>query len=369
MVAAALRQADLHVAVLQLPFIILLQQHRTDQPDDRCLVGKDFNHVATSLHFLVQSLQRVCAVLLGPLPQLIAPRDATSGWPAHEAMAELLAPARDRRMTARSAPRFAAAREPGCPVLSALLLSAAATAMCTADHPECIPAVLRQLPVAARLLLSKTSAACARSTCPWLAPICACWTAICASSMFCTLVAARLLAAATPTVSQHRDPACSGGPEPETSAQSYRTKAFADRVPRDIGAPGNLRISSGEGRSGACPHSRCCRGEENQLTPVAVCHRSIRSQLACPGCDLPRWYGAVADQGLGRMEEATNLCLCIPRSSPVSPARRGQHLTDRPPECPSGDTGDRSAELIQVSRCGVATAHTNYPLHLNASLN
>ena len=30
MVAAALRQADLHVAVLQLPFIILLQQHRTD---------------------------------------------------------------------------------------------------------------------------------------------------------------------------------------------------------------------------------------------------------------------------------------------------------------------------------------------------
>ena len=36
-------------------------------PDDRWLVGKDSNHVGASLHFLVQSLQRVCAVQLGPV--------------------------------------------------------------------------------------------------------------------------------------------------------------------------------------------------------------------------------------------------------------------------------------------------------------
>ena len=187
--------------------------------------------------------------------------------------------------------------------------------------------------------------------------------------MFCTLVAARLLAAATPTVSQHRDPACSGGPEPETSAQSFRT----------------------EGICGSCSARHRCAGKYPGsvlervilgLAPTPCCVGGRKS--ACTGCRPPQHpqpacsalvvifhdqYGAVADQGLGRMEEATNLCLCIPRSSPVSPARRGQHLTDRPPECPSGDTGDRSAELIQVSRCGVATAHTNYPLHLNASLN
>ena len=43
---------DLHVAVLQLPLIILFQQHRADQPDDRCLVGEDPDDVGTSLHFL-----------------------------------------------------------------------------------------------------------------------------------------------------------------------------------------------------------------------------------------------------------------------------------------------------------------------------
>src|SRR5436190_20805349 len=32
---------DLHVAVLQLPLVILLEQHRADQPDDRGFIGED----------------------------------------------------------------------------------------------------------------------------------------------------------------------------------------------------------------------------------------------------------------------------------------------------------------------------------------
>ena len=55
--------------------------------------------------------------------------------------------------------------------------------------------------------------------------------------------------------------------------------------------------------------------------------------------------------------------LCPPDPAQYRQHDVGQHLTDRPPECPSGDTGDRSAELIHVSRCGVATAHTSYLLH------
>ena len=31
---------DLHVAVLQLPFVVLLEQHRADQPDDRGFIGE-----------------------------------------------------------------------------------------------------------------------------------------------------------------------------------------------------------------------------------------------------------------------------------------------------------------------------------------
>jgi len=31
---------DLHVAVLQLPLVVLLEQNRADQPDDRGFVGE-----------------------------------------------------------------------------------------------------------------------------------------------------------------------------------------------------------------------------------------------------------------------------------------------------------------------------------------
>ena len=58
---------DLHIAVLQLPFVVLFQQHRADQSDDRCFVGEYADNVGASLHFLVQSLQRIRAVDLGPV--------------------------------------------------------------------------------------------------------------------------------------------------------------------------------------------------------------------------------------------------------------------------------------------------------------
>ena len=53
--------------MLQLPLIILFQQHRADQPDDRCLVGEDPDNVGASLHLLVQPFQRIRAVQLGPV--------------------------------------------------------------------------------------------------------------------------------------------------------------------------------------------------------------------------------------------------------------------------------------------------------------
>ena len=56
---------DLHVAVLQLPLVILFQQYRADQPNDRCFVGKYADDIGPALHLLVQPFQRVCAVDLG----------------------------------------------------------------------------------------------------------------------------------------------------------------------------------------------------------------------------------------------------------------------------------------------------------------
>jgi hypothetical protein len=44
---------DLHVAVLQLPFVVLFQQHCTDQSYDRGLVGEYADHVGPSLHLLL----------------------------------------------------------------------------------------------------------------------------------------------------------------------------------------------------------------------------------------------------------------------------------------------------------------------------
>jgi hypothetical protein len=53
---------DLHVAVLQLPFVVLLEQHRPDQPDDRGFIGENANNVGAALDFFVEPFQRVCAV-------------------------------------------------------------------------------------------------------------------------------------------------------------------------------------------------------------------------------------------------------------------------------------------------------------------
>src|SRR5947199_3110089 len=53
---------DLHIAVLQLPFVVLLEQHRADQPDDRGLVGEDADDVGAAFDFLVEPFERVGAV-------------------------------------------------------------------------------------------------------------------------------------------------------------------------------------------------------------------------------------------------------------------------------------------------------------------
>jgi hypothetical protein len=51
-----------HIAVLQLPFVVLLEQHCADQPDDRGLVGEDADDVGAAFDFLVEPLNRVGAV-------------------------------------------------------------------------------------------------------------------------------------------------------------------------------------------------------------------------------------------------------------------------------------------------------------------
>src|SRR5262245_50614795 len=53
---------DLHVVVLQLPFVVLLEQDRADQPDDRGFIGENANNVGAALDFFVEPFQWVCAV-------------------------------------------------------------------------------------------------------------------------------------------------------------------------------------------------------------------------------------------------------------------------------------------------------------------
>jgi hypothetical protein len=48
--------------VLQLPLIVVLEQYRADQPDDRGFVGEDPDDVGTALDFLIEAFQRVGAV-------------------------------------------------------------------------------------------------------------------------------------------------------------------------------------------------------------------------------------------------------------------------------------------------------------------
>jgi hypothetical protein len=56
---------DLHVSVLQLPFVVGFEQHGSDQADDAVLVGKDADDIGAALHFLVQPRQRIDRVKLG----------------------------------------------------------------------------------------------------------------------------------------------------------------------------------------------------------------------------------------------------------------------------------------------------------------
>jgi hypothetical protein len=48
--------------VLELPLIVLLQKHGTDEAHDGAFVGKDTDHVGAAFHLLVQSFDRVRAV-------------------------------------------------------------------------------------------------------------------------------------------------------------------------------------------------------------------------------------------------------------------------------------------------------------------
>jgi hypothetical protein len=45
--------------MLQLPFIVLLQQHGADHPDDRGLIWEYPHDIGAPFHLLVQPLQRV----------------------------------------------------------------------------------------------------------------------------------------------------------------------------------------------------------------------------------------------------------------------------------------------------------------------
>jgi hypothetical protein len=59
---------DLHVAVLQLSLVIRLQQHGPDQLDDRRLAREDADHIGPPLDLLVEALERIGGVQLGPVP-------------------------------------------------------------------------------------------------------------------------------------------------------------------------------------------------------------------------------------------------------------------------------------------------------------
>ncbi len=58
---------DLHVAMLQLPLVILFEQNGADPSNDRCLVWKDADHVGSSFDLLVQALDRVGRVDFGAM--------------------------------------------------------------------------------------------------------------------------------------------------------------------------------------------------------------------------------------------------------------------------------------------------------------
>src|SRR5262249_34833638 len=58
---------DLHIALLQLPLVVLLEQHRTDQPDNRGLVGEDPDDIGAALE------ERKLEYILGARERIIRP--------------------------------------------------------------------------------------------------------------------------------------------------------------------------------------------------------------------------------------------------------------------------------------------------------
>jgi len=52
-----LQSFELHIATLQLPFVVLLEQKRSDESDDRRIVGKDPDDVGSPLDFCVDPLE------------------------------------------------------------------------------------------------------------------------------------------------------------------------------------------------------------------------------------------------------------------------------------------------------------------------
>ncbi len=56
-----------HAPALQLPVLILLQQHRTHQSHDGGVIGKDAHDAGAALDFLVDALEQVGAPQLAPV--------------------------------------------------------------------------------------------------------------------------------------------------------------------------------------------------------------------------------------------------------------------------------------------------------------
>jgi hypothetical protein len=56
-----------HAAALQLPVLVLLQQHRSYQTGDRGVVGEDADHPGAALDLLIDPLEQVGAPDLAPV--------------------------------------------------------------------------------------------------------------------------------------------------------------------------------------------------------------------------------------------------------------------------------------------------------------
>ena len=50
---------DLHVAVLELPFVVLLEQDGANEADDAVFVGEDADDIGAALDLLVQPLEGI----------------------------------------------------------------------------------------------------------------------------------------------------------------------------------------------------------------------------------------------------------------------------------------------------------------------